>query len=66
MGKNKKGFNWRARSQISGSVDYGQAALLEGKLENNDQKKTKTGGGFEVSCSSRYFYTLLFDILVGK
>ena len=61
MGKNKKGFNWRARSQISGSVDYGQAALLEGKLENNDQKKTKTGGGFEVSYSysSRCFFKKL-------
>ena len=48
MGKNKKGFNWRARSQIAGSVDLSQAKLLEGKLEKNDAQKSVSGGGYEV------------------
>ena len=48
MGKSKKGFNWRARSQIAGSVDLSQAKLLEGKLEKNDNQKSGSGGGFEV------------------
>ena len=48
MGKNKKGFNWRARSQIAGSVDLSQAKLLEGKLEKNDGQKSVSGGGYEV------------------
>ena len=48
MGKGKKGFNWRARSQIAGSVDLSQAKLLEGKLEKNDNQKSGAGGGFEV------------------
>ena len=63
MGKNKKGFNWKARSQLSGSVDYGQAALLEGKLENNDQKKTKTGGGFEVMSTISLCFNLILILL---
>ena len=48
MVKSKKGFNWKARSQISGSVDLSQAKLLEDKLENNGKQKSRTGGGFEV------------------
>ena len=54
MGKNKKGFNWRARSQLPGNVDLSQARALEGKvLENGDIKPT-TGGGFEVRfCKNR-------------
>ena len=48
MVKSKKGFNWKARSQISGSVDLSQAKLLEDKLEKNEQQKSRTGGGFEV------------------
>ena len=48
MGKSKKGFNWRARSQIAGSVDLSQAKLLEGKLEKNVDQKAGSGGGYEV------------------
>ena len=33
MGKKKQGFNWKARSQTPGSVDYSEAKLLENKLE---------------------------------
>ena len=48
MGKSKKGFNWRARSQMAGSVDLSQARLLEGKLEKNEAQKAGAGGGYEV------------------
>ena len=53
MVKSKKGFNWKARSQISGSVDLSQAKLLEDKLEKNEQQKSRTGGGFEVGIALR-------------
>ena len=53
MVKSKKGFNWKARSQISGSVDLSQAKLLEDKLEKNEQQKSRTGGGFEVGIAFR-------------
>ena len=51
MGKDKKGFNWRARSQLSGEVDLSQAKLLEAKLENGGKQNRKSGGrgGFEGS-----------------
>merc|ERR1712098_1006723 len=50
MGKDKKGFNWRARSQLSGEVDLSQAKLLETKLENGEKQNRKSGGGgFEGS-----------------
>ena len=54
MVKSKKGFNWKARSQISGSVDLSQAKLLEDKLENNGKQKSRTGGGFEVGIAFRF------------
>ena len=38
MGKDKKGFNWRARIQLSGEVDLSQAKLLEAKLENGGKQ----------------------------
>ena len=62
MGKTKRGFNWRARSQISGSVDLSQAKLLEGKLEQNDALKSGPGGGFQVSCDEG---TLIISISIN-
>ena len=51
MGKNKKGFNWKARSQLPGNVDLSQARLLEGKVVDKGDLRGKTGGygGYEVS-----------------
>ena len=48
MGKNKKGYNWRARSQLPGDVDLSQARALEGKIL--EKGENRTGGGFEVRC----------------
>ena len=45
MGKKKLGYNWRARSQNAGTVDFSQAKLLEGKLEG----ALKHQNGFEVT-----------------
>ena len=54
MGKNKKGFNWRARSQLPGNVDLSQARALEGKVLQDGHIKPTTGGGFEVRfCKNR-------------
>ena len=58
MVKSKKGFNWKARSQISGSVDLSQAKLLEDKLEKNEQQKSRTGGGFEVGIAFRLNFNI--------
>ena len=50
MGKNKKGFNWKARSQLPGSVDLSQARVLEGKVLDKGDSRSKAGGygGYEV------------------
>ena len=62
MGKSKKGFNWRARSQIAGSVDLSQAKLLEGKIEKNEAQKSVSGGGYEVrvTCCTSFKLKLIF------
>ena len=51
MGKNKKGFNWRARSQLPGNVDLSQARVLEGKVLDRGDARSQAGGygGYEVS-----------------
>ena len=51
MGKNKKGYNWKARSQLPGNVDLSQARLLEGKVLNKGDIRSQAGGygGYEVS-----------------
>ena len=51
MGKNKKGYNWRARSQLPGNVDLSQARVLEGKVLDKGDLRSQTGGygGYEVS-----------------
>ena len=49
MGKSKKGYNWRARSQLPGNVDLSQAKALEGKVLDTGDNKTRSGGGYEVS-----------------
>ena len=51
MGKNKKGYNWKARSQLPGNVDLSQARLLEGKVLDKGDIRSQTGGygGYEVS-----------------
>ena len=51
MGKNKKGYNWKARSQLLGNVDLSQARLLEGKVLDKGDLRSQTGGygGYEVS-----------------
>ena len=50
MGKNKKGFNWKARSQLPGNVDLSQARVLEGKVLDKGDGRSKAGGygGYEV------------------
>ena len=51
MGKNKKGYNWKARSQLPGNVDLSQARLLEGKVLDKGDIRSQAGGygGYEVS-----------------
>ena len=51
MGKNKKGYNWRARSQLPGNVDLSQARVLEGKVLDKGDIRSQAGGygGYEVS-----------------
>ena len=44
MGKNKKGYNWRARSQLPGNVDLSQARVLEGKVLDKGDIRSKAGG----------------------
>ena len=60
MGKSKKGYNWRARSQLPGNVDLSQARALEGKILENGDNRTTTGGGFEVS-----FVNILLQVCIG-
>ena len=51
MGKSKKGYNWRARSQLPGNVDLSQAKVLEGKVLDRGDIRSQAGGygGYEVS-----------------
>ena len=51
MGKDKKGYNWRARSQLPGNVDLSQARVLEGKVLDKGDLRSQAGGygGYEVS-----------------
>merc|ERR550532_1549300 len=48
---NKKGYNWRARSQLPGNVDLSQARVLEGKVLDKGDLRSQTGGygGYEGS-----------------
>ena len=66
MGKSKKGFNWRARSQIAGSVDLSQAKLLEGKLEKNDNQKSGSGGGFEVGIETNNIFPAVLIVVSSR
>jgi len=49
MGKQKKGYNWRARAQPGGEVDLSQAKQLEGKVVDVVGVRTGSGGGYEGS-----------------
>jgi len=49
MGKQKKGFNWKARAQPGGEVDLTEAKKLEGKVEFAGFDKRKTNGEYEGS-----------------
>lgn len=60
MGKSKKGYNWRARSQLPGNVDLSQARALEGKILENGDNRTTTGGGYEVS-----FVNIFLQVCIG-
>ena len=40
MGKTKKGFNWRARQNVSGSIDTSETIKLNAKIGNQSDEKT--------------------------
>merc|ERR1712149_91739 len=39
MGKNKKGYNWRARQNVSGNIDNSDTIKLASKIDVDDQQK---------------------------
>ena len=39
MGRNKKGYNWRARQNVSGNIDNSDTIKLASKIDVNDQQK---------------------------